>query len=908
MACSDRDSFYLSIPPEVVVQGNNLIELTDDALTGDNWTATHIRLEVFGDFAPPGQTGVPDDSSGDVGIGATTRVFTFSSSYDGSSQEALYQLPDSYTGSSPTPLVIYAHGRNGTMEYGLDDLGNAANAKGWLLASPQMHGSWIIPEECFDYPNTCTYDDKVLTGTRHEDDEAEPGAYAHASLESQYDIIDTAKYMVDHFNVKHDQIYLVGYSMGGQIVTVTAAKFPHLFAAVFDNKGITDLEQWYTERSSSSSTVRTLEKECHIGGVRKTPAQNPFCYERRSSVNFGRNFVHIPISMTHSAVDVLVPISHSYNLRTAINTYNPDRTASVYVDYTMGPTCPPNHHCYEPDPPISALDWLEPFSLNSNPSRIRITADESKPYYWMTLTQTGGDHWSHVEVTRHPDSPSVSATIWDSSPANLAFNLGSTPMAGEVLDRPGMGLPATTYLVVGGGNNGLYDYSSGNLTVPVATTGESAITISAITVTVSAEPPIVSLPQVPASTIAVLVRDHLGNSAPNGTSVQLSTTAGTFPNGRSTYTRSTTNGQATATLTLGPQDDEAKVTATVRRVSGSTSVQAIHPDITVRASSQPSTIYKGQSVNYQYEVTNTGDATLNQVSVIDDNGTPGDSDDDAIVCSGLTLAAGATTSCSRTATPDHTTTVVAIATGQDDLQVLVNDSDQTTVDVLSPDIEIQVLPQPDIIYSGQAVTYTYQVTNEGNARLTEVTVVDDNGTPADTGDDVAVCSGFPLAVGASRDCSRTITVDHTTTIAVTVTGRDPLSGEVDDSDAATVTVISPGIDLRVTVDRTAIYKGGTVTYRYQVQNTGDALLTAVTVMDDNGTPANAADDITVCTGLTLGPGATTSCNRAAALLRTTTTTARVTGRDTLGGPWTDSDQASVQVGIPIYLPMVIAGG
>ena len=48
------------------------------------------------------------------------------------------------------------------------------------------------------------------------------------------------KYMVENYNVKLDRIYLVGYSMGVQIVAVTAAKFPHVFAAVLDNKGPTD--------------------------------------------------------------------------------------------------------------------------------------------------------------------------------------------------------------------------------------------------------------------------------------------------------------------------------------------------------------------------------------------------------------------------------------------------------------------------------------------------------------------------------------------------------------------------------------------------------------------------------------------------------------------------------------------
>jgi hypothetical protein len=130
---------------------------------------------------------------------------------------------------------------------------------------------------------------------------------------------------------------------------------------------------------------------------------------------------------------------------------------------------------------------------------------------------------------------------------------------------------------------------------------------------------------------------------------------------------------------------------------------------------------------------------------------------------------------------------------------------------------------------------------------------------------------------------------------------------VNDSDRTTTTVISPGIDLQVTADKVAVYAGQTVNYRYQVTNTGDTGLTQVAVVDDNGTPGILGDDVQVCAGISLAPGASAECKRHKSLFKTTTITARTTGRDTLGTAWTVSDQVLVIVGMPIYLPIITTG-
>jgi hypothetical protein len=563
--CSEGEPFYLDIPARTLVQGVNLIEITDDAMTGDNWSAANIRLEVFGKIAalPPAGLGDRFGVADVTAAVSTTFIFTFTNPYDGSSQPAIAQIPDGYSSGTPTPLVVYAHGRNGIMEDGINTLGSVANAKGWLLASPQMHGDWPIPQVCYVNPNDpgCDYDDKVLL--------SKPGAFAYASLQSQYDVIGTVKYMLDHYNIKPDQIYLVGYSMGGQIATVTAAKYPHIFAAVFDNKGPTNMSQWYDE--SDSYYKSTMEKECHVDGNPQTPTQNSFCYQRRSSINFASDYTHTPISITHSISDTLVPIHHSRDLRDAINSYGPDQLAFVYEDTIIGPTCPPDYHCYNPNP-MTALNFLGQFTLNNNPTRINITSDESKSYYWLNLLQTGSDHWSHLQVAYYPISATVAAIVSDTHPLTMGLNLGSVSTIG-IIPQPGMGLPATTYLVKGGGLYSLTDYVSGYLTTSLATTGQYTLTISAITASLSASPTVISNWQAPTSTVTAIIIDRLNNPAPDGTVVQFSATKGIFPNASSMYTATTKEGQVTTTLTLTPSAGLAKVTAQVESITTTTMVE-----------------------------------------------------------------------------------------------------------------------------------------------------------------------------------------------------------------------------------------------------------------------------------------------------------------------------------------------
>ena len=567
--------------------------------------------------------------------------------------------------------------------------------------------------------------------------------------------------------------------MGGQTTAMMTAKYPDVFPATVPWKPFTDLAKWYAEREAlgdpygDNSRIRN-----ETGG---TPSEVPFEYQRRSPIEMPQNSRVVSIKMWHDVDDILVQIHHSRDLRDAINAWNPSTPVALIEVPSEANDCPPDsegdfEHCYDP-PPSEIFDFLSSFTLDTTPPlSLSIRTDESKPYHWLNIAQTADEHWSEVEASYSLNDTTVTATISDTQPLTVAFNLGSTPLIGPGgISRPGMGLPATTYLVNGGGNYKLENYTSGYLTVPLTTTGQFSLTISAITVDLSTHPDMVSGWQTATSTITAVVQDHLNNPVPDGTAIEFSTTEGTFPNKSSIYTMTITGGQVTTTLTLEPSEpdvDVADITAGVESITGSASVDIIHPALDVTVTPNQPTVYNEQAVTYTYQITNTGDITLTAVTLVDDNGTPGDSSDDLIVCAGITLAAETAASCSRSAVVTQATTSTATVTGQDPLGNGVTDNDSTTVNVISPAIEVTVTSNQTTIYSGEAVTYTYQITNTGDVTLTNVTLIDDNGTPGNSNDDFIACKNIILTVGATQSYSHSTILYQDTTSTVAVIGQD----------------------------------------------------------------------------------------------------------------------------------------
>ena len=115
----------------------------------------------------------------------------------------------------------------------------------------------------------------------------------------------------------------------------------------------------------------------------------------------------------------------------------------------------------------------------------------------------------------------------------------------------------------------------------------------------------------------------------------------------------------------------------------------------------------------------------------------------------------------------------------------------------------------------------------------------------------------------------------------------------------------PSISIDKTVAPTTLPAGGgNVTYTYVVTNTGDVDLPNISIVDDNGTPGNTADDwgtnsdpiVIVCPATTLAVGAHMTCTaHISGTTETTTDIATVVGTAGEETPVTDSDDATVTV-------------
>lgn len=226
-------------------------------------------------------------------------------------------------------------------------------------------------------------------------------------------------------------------------------------------------------------------------------------------------------------------------------------------------------------------------------------------------------------------------------------------------------------------------------------------------------------------------------------------------------------------------------------------------------------------------------------------------------------------------------------------------------------------PTGPLVPVGNAVTWTYIVTNTGTLALNNVAVTDDQGV-------AVTCPKNALAVGESMTCTAAGAATAGQYANLGSVTADSAGGSVSDSDPSHYFGSAPSINIVKTAAPTIFTAAGeSITYTFVVTNTGNGTLTAVTVTDplpglgavscdwvgssDAGTPAS-----------TLSVGETVSCSAPYTTTQDDVNAGRVdnvaTARGTppVGPDVTDTDPATIsssaEPSIEIVKEISIDGG
>ncbi|MBI3647519.1 MAG: DUF11 domain-containing protein, partial [Actinobacteria bacterium] len=306
----------------------------------------------------------------------------------------------------------------------------------------------------------------------------------------------------------------------------------------------------------------------------------------------------------------------------------------------------------------------------------------------------------------------------------------------------------------------------------------------------------------------------------------------------------------------------------------------------------------GDDITYSITVTNTGNEQLTDVSVQDPllGGTLGTFPSTLDPGESVTRTFHHTVSAED---PDPlVNTVTASGTGADSGEN-VSDQASCSTALAHPAIDL-VKGGPALAHVGDTITYDFTVTNPGDVDLHDVTLSDpicDPETIVFTGGDTGVEGGDGILSPGETwtyQCTHVVTAEDPDPLpnTATVSGTDELGHTVSATDDHVVDIIHPAILIVKTANPTSGAPGDTITYTYEVTNTGDTTLYDVSVDDD---VVGHIGDIPV-----LEAGATVTLTAEFTLgNRPVTNVGTASGHDVLGEQVTDTDKATVDVVAPI---------
>ncbi len=266
----------------------------------------------------------------------------------------------------------------------------------------------------------------------------------------------------------------------------------------------------------------------------------------------------------------------------------------------------------------------------------------------------------------------------------------------------------------------------------------------------------------------------------------------------------------------------------------------------------------GQTITYTYVVSETDpdpSSTAQAITVTDDK-IP------TVTCPSTTLAVLGSMTCTGT----YTTTAADITAGSVTNTVTVNGliSLDVIADTATASTTVTFKAQPSwtltkvadptsYTAAGQAIAYSYTLTNTGNVSISGITVSDDKIA-------TVTCAATTLAIGASTTCSGVYSTAAADVTAGSLTNHatahgTPASGILTDAKAqATITFSSkPSWTFTKTASpATYTAAGQTIAYSYTLTNTGNVAISGIGVSDDKIVSVT-------CAATALAVGANTGC-------------------------------------------------
>ena len=340
------------------------------------------------------------------------------------------------------------------------------------------------------------------------------------------------------------------------------------------------------------------------------------------------------------------------------------------------------------------------------------------------------------------------------------------------------------------------------------------------------------------------------------------------------------------------------------------------PSLTVEKSVTPLSITAaGQTVDYSYLIANTGNVTLTDVTATEGTFT-GTGPVPVVTCpaAAASLAPAATVTCHATYTPTQddvdrgtiTNTAAAHGTAPGATSPVNSTPSSTTFSAIaSPALSIVKTASPTSITSaGQAVTYSFVVTNTGNVTMSDVTVAEQTftgtGIPPSilcppgpitlTPKDTLTCTATYTATQADVDAG---TVDNTASVSGSAPSAPNTVVDFGSSSSTVSAAAQPELTLEKSAspsDAASFVAGKVITYTFLVTNTGNVTITSIRIAETNFTGSDPFPPVICPAGaISLTPDDQVTCTAQYTLTQADidaggiTNTATANGTPPLGG-------------------------